>query len=228
MEESLIFEEQDIPPMQKKTATVIIGRFQPPHAGHYKVIQHAWKFTKEKDLDALILVIVDGVNTSKDKKTNPLTSDERIRYIKNSGKANWVKDILVASNAFDALVKVREAGYEPIAIAAGDDRSDKYLVMLDKYFLDNDGKPIKHFKVPGLERNKSSTQNDLKKSSIQKAIEKIQSNGELDVEEASGSLARAAVEHGFFDEFVKIVGLEKNLPAAKQMFNKIKKSLNNG
>lgn len=225
MEDILLFEAQDIPPKQKKTATVIIGRFQPPHAGHYKVIQHAWKFTKEKGLDGLFIVIVEGVKTSEDKISNPLTADERIRYIKNSGRANWVKDVLIATDAFNALVKVREAGYEPIAIAAGDDRADKYLAMLDKYFLDENEKQIKHMKVPGLERDKGSIQSDIKKSAMQKALDKLQSGGEMDVEEASGSLARSAAEQGFFDEFVTIVGLEKNIPAAKQMYKKIRKSL---
>lgn len=225
MEDTLLFEAQDIPPKQKKTATVIIGRFQPPHAGHYKVIQHAWKFTKEKGLDGLFIVIVEGVKTSEDKISNPLTADERIRYIKNSGRANWVKDILVATSAFDALVKIRESGYEPIAIAAGDDRADKYLAMLDKYFLDEKEKQIKHMKVPGLERDKGAIQSDVKKSAIQKALNKLHETGELDVEEASGSMARTAAEHGFFDVFIKIVGLEKNIPAAKQMYKKIRKSL---
>lgn len=225
MEEFLILEGQDLPPKQKKTATVIIGRFQPPHAGHYKVIQHAWKFTKEKGLDGLFLVIVDGIKTSEDRVANPLTADERIRYIKNSGKANWLKDVLVAINAFDALVKVREAGYEPIAIAAGDDRADKYLAMLDKYFLDDNEKAISHMKVPGLERDQSGIKSNVKKSSIGKALEKLQDGGELDVEEASGSMARTAAEQGFYDEFIKIVGLEKNKTAAKQMYNKIRKSI---
>lgn len=225
MDEILLMEGVDLPPAQKKKATIIIGRFQPPHAGHYKVIQHAWKFTKEHDMDGLFVVIVEGVKTSEDKVANPLTSDERIRYMKNSGRANWVKDFLVAKDAFDAMVKVREAGYEPIAIAAGDDRADKYLGILDKYFLDANEKPIKHMKVKGLERDKSAVQSNVKKSTIEKALEKLKAGNELDVEEASGTMARTAASNGFYDEFVKIVGLEKNKAAAKQMYNKIRKSI---
>lgn len=225
MDKNLLIEDVDLPPPQKKKATIIIGRFQPPHLGHYKVIQQAWKFTKDHDIDALFVVIVEGVKTSENKADNPLTVDERIRYMKNSGRANWVKDYLVAQDAFDAMIKVREAGYEPIAIAAGDDRADKYLGILDKYFLDVNKNPIKHMKVSGLERYKSAVQSSVKKSTIDKALEKLKAGNELDVEEASGTMARTAALNGFYDEFVKIVSLEKNKVAARQMYNKIRKSI---
>ena len=62
--------------------------------------------------------------------------------MEHSGNANGVK-FLVAPNAFAAFAKVREEGFEPIAVAAGEDRAPEYIKILDKHFTDN-GKPVKH------------------------------------------------------------------------------------
>lgn len=222
MEEIL---NEDLAPEQKKTAVVVLGRFQPPHSGHYKVIQQAWKFAKSKGISSLVVVIVDGKKTGEDKVKNPLTADERIRYMEHSGKANWVTKFLTANSAFAALATVRDAGFEPIAIAAGSDRADDYLRILDKYFTKEDGSPIKHELVPGLDRAEDAVDDDKKDSAIEKALDKMKAGGELDVEEASGSMARTAATMGYFDEFVKIVGLEKNKKAAKQMYDKIRAAM---
>jgi hypothetical protein len=49
--------------------------------------------------------------------------------------------------------------------------------------------------------------------------------GEFDVEDSSASLARTAAELGYGKEFVKIVGLEKNLPLANKVFNQLRSAL---
>ena len=53
-------------------------------------------------------------------------------------------------------------------------------------------------------------------------LKKIHDENSVDAGEVSGSLARRAVELDYFEEFVKITGLEKNIPAAKKMFKQIK------
>lgn len=218
--ENFLVEAEDLPPKQDKKAVVIIGRFNPPTRGHYKVLELAQKFRKDKKLDSLVVVIVEGKKTSEDKSKNPLTADERIRYMKHSGKANWVTDFLVADNAFAALAEVRKNGYEPIAIGAGSDRVKSYLTMLDKYFLDGE-KPIKHMSVPGLDRDADAVDG----SSKDDVLNKMKAGEELDLEEASASLARRAAELGYFNEFKNIVGQDKNEAAAKQMYNKIRKAM---
>jgi hypothetical protein len=45
------------------------------------------------------------------------------------------------------------------------------------------------------------------------------------IDAVSGSLARRAAELGYFSEFAKIVGLEKNAKLAKNLYNKVRKAL---
>ncbi len=215
---SILSEDLNLP--QTKNAVVIVGRFQPPTIGHYKVIDRAKRFIREnKHLNLFtkpILVIVNGKETSKDKTQNPLTVEERVYYLENSGRANGVL-FLNAPNAFAAFNEVRNAGFEPIVVAAGSDRVDGYITLLDDKFLDANGKRQKHFKITDLTRHELPAN--------EKSLKKIHDSSSVDSGEVSGSLARRAAELDYFDEFVKIVGLEKNIPAAKKMFKRIKAQL---
>jgi hypothetical protein len=200
MEELILLEAEKLPPMQKQSAVVAVGRFSVPTIGHYRVINAMKNFIrKNKKLNLVqmpIIVIVDGKETRKDKSKNPLTPDQRIKFMKASGKANGVI-FLVASSAFDAFAMVRKQGYEPVAIAAGSDRADGYLQMLDKYFKSPDDKQIVHHIVPGLERKNEKGVNE---------------------KNASGTMARLAAKLGHYAEFVQVVGLEDKEKLAKQMY----------
>ena len=206
--------EAKLYPSQKTNAVVIIGRFQPPTKGHYKIIDLAKKYARtHKELllcPSPILVIIDGEKSSKDKKINPLSVDERRYFIQNSGKANGVI-ILDAKNAVDAFNQVRKAGYEPKVIGAGSDRIDGYLKILDEMFKDEFDKKIKHFTLDGLEEREEKDIDGTLKASGKIALTKV-----------SGSLARRAAELNYFDEFVDITGLSKNIPAAKKMFKLVR------
>lgn len=209
---------------QDKRAAVMIGRLNPPTAGHYKVINSMKEFIRKNPELRLaptpIVVIVDGKETGKDKSKNPLTVDERISFMKSSGRANGVI-FLSAPTGFDAWEEVRKAGFEPIAIAAGSDRADKYMQMLDKYFTDADDKKITHVKIPGLVRDEPATD----KSAMSAALAKLNKGGIIDDAEISGSMARAAVEQNYEDAFAKIVGLENKPKLAALLFKKVKASM---
>jgi hypothetical protein len=206
---------EDLNPAQNDRAVVIIGRFQPPTIGHYKIINLAKKFIREnKDLSLFtkpVVVIIDGKKTSKNKKENPLTVTEREYYMRHSGRANGVM-FLSASNAFEGFNAVREAGFEPIVVGAGSDRAKGYIDLLDDKFVDKNGKKQKHYELPGLE--------------VRHQVDDPQKiNANSDISKVSGSLARHAAALGYFDEFVTMTGLEKNIPAAKKMFKQIKSQL---
>lgn len=211
---------------QKKRAAVMIGRMNPPTEGHYKVIDKMKEFIRknpEMNLSVTpIVVIVAGAKSSEDKSKNPLTADERVSFMKSSGRANGVI-FLTAKNGFEAWEEVRKRGFEPIAIAAGSDRAKSYKEMLDKYYTAKDGKNIKHVIVPGLGRKDIDA--DSSDGALAKAVKKLQGDGEIDIAEVSGSMARAAVTHGFEEAFAKIVGLANKPKLAKMMFNKIKSSM---
>lgn len=214
---------------QQKRVAFMIGRLNPPTLGHYKVIDKMKKFIRENpDLkleSTPVIVIIEGKKSSEDKSKNPLTAEERIEFMKASGRANGVI-FLIGNNAFTATGKIRDEGYEPIAIGAGSDRAKTYKENLDKFFKTPDGEDIEHFIIPDLDRVVDAvlTKKTEKTKAMDSSLDKLKEK-ELSDDEISGSLARRAVELGFKEEFAKIVGLENKPDLAKKMFNKIKKSM---
>ena len=227
IEMQAIFEEMSM--MGTKKVAVVIGRFNPPTKGHYEVINTVKSFIKRNPKLGLdfspVVIVIGGSKSDADKKRNPLSVDERISFMKGSGNANGVT-LLNAVNAFAALALVREKGMEPIAIAAGSDRIDDYIKILDKHFTKPDGSPIEHHKVH-LKRDDSAvlTKSDDKKKAMDLTLTALKNGDDLSTDLVSGSLARRAVELGYEEEFASIVGLEKKPVLAKKMFAKIKQSL---
>lgn len=207
---------EELQPAQRKKAVAIIGRFSPPHLGHYKAIDRAKAFIRKNpdlNLEAMpVVVVVAGEKTSLDLQTNPLSPQDRIDFMRYSGRADGVK-FSTAKNAFSAFAAVRELGFEPIAIAAGDDRAKHYLEMLDTGFTNDDGSKIKHYIVPGLERTEANISNLTDESTIDTAA-------------VSGTMVRAAIDADYEDVFTRMVGLEKKPKLAALMFSKIKKAMN--
>lgn len=220
---------EDLAPMAPKRVAVVIGRFNPPTAGHYSVIGAAKKFIRshrELDLQASpVVIVIGGGKSDSDKKRNPLSPEERIKFMEGSGLANGSK-FITAKNAFEAFASLRDEGLEPIAIAAGSDRASDYLRMLDNYFLTPAEEKIQHFKIE-LPRTAGSTDagTETKRKSMDEILDRLQRGGHLDVDEISGSLARRAVERQLPNEFSKIVGLEAKPALSKKMFERIAASL---
>jgi len=220
---------EDVPPPGAKRVAVVIGRFNPPTKGHYAVINKVKKFIKDNpklNLEVVpVVVVIGGGKTDQDKAKNPLTVDERIVFMQASGNANAVK-FTTAKNAFEALTSCRNEGMEPIAIAAGSDRIDDYVRILNQYFKMEDGTPIKHYKI-FLERDDDAveTDEDEKRESMDNILKSMADGDAVETDLVSGSLARRAVELGYEEEFAEIVGLENNSALAKKLFDKIKKVL---
>lgn len=214
----------------EKKVAVIIGRFNPPTIGHYKLINFVKSFiknNKKHGLDLIpVVVVIEGNTTKLDKEINPLSGKDRILFMESSGNADGVK-FIVASNAFDALKKVRDLNLEPIAVAAGPERLKDYIAILDKYFLDDSGNPVEHIKI-GLPRRNikmldKSENTDDRQQYLNSILERLKNNEKVEIDEISASLARLAVKNGMTTEFAKIVGLESKPDLANKLFNKIKK-----
>lgn len=196
-----------IPPQQEKTAVVIIGRFQPPTRGHSAVINAAKKAFRKYKYDAIIICVIAGKETSKDKQKNPLSGSSRVYYLENSSYGKGIK-YLVAGSAFDAFIKCREMGYEPMCVVGGhfvsgeseENRAEGYKKILDKYFKDKDGNQIDHRTVI-LDRDTSAN----------------------DVKSVSGSAVRAAVLNNKFEDFKDMVAV--NGDVAEKMWNELKNNL---
>jgi cytidyltransferase-like protein len=197
-----------IPTKQEKTAVVIIGRFQPPTLGHATLINAAKKAWRENKYDAVIVFIVEGKETSKDKKHNPLTGEQREYFLKHSTYSKGLRFAVVGS-AFDAFIKCRELGFEPMCVVGGkfvegekeENRAEGYKKMLDKYFKDEDGEPIEH-KAVVLERSQ---------------------NGE-GVQSISGTTVRAAVLADRYHDFAEMVATSSE-KVTKKMFAELKAAL---
>lgn len=220
---------ENLAPMGAKKVAVVIGRFNPPTIGHYAVINEVKKFIRKHPQLGLeaspVVVVIGGSKSDADKKRNPLTVDERILFMKSSGQADGVI-FLSAKNAFEALSNVRSEGLEPVAVAAGTDRIDDYIKILDKHFKTADDKKINHHKIH-LARDESAIDKDesSKKTSMDQALKAAQEGNDIETDIVSGSLARRAVELGYEPEFAQIVGLQSSPVLAKKMFNKIKAAI---
>lgn len=214
-----------MPDVQKKKVAVMVGRMNPPTRGHYKVIDAMKSFiskNKSLDLDVYpVVVIVAGSKSDADTKRNPLSGEERQKFMSASGNANGVA-FLVAPNAFAAFAAVREAGMEPIAVAAGNDRAPEYLRILDKNFKDGE-KPIKHHVIE-LKRD-FDTEHDDGEEYFKKVVSMINDGDKVDDDMISGSLARYAVKHDEKKAFAYITKLEAKPKLAGMMFDKIKEAL---
>lgn len=184
----------------------MVGRFNPPTAGHYRVMDKMKQLLSKKSTRHFepVIVIIHGKETGKDKSKNPLSLSDRESFIKASGNADGFT-ILSASNAFEAFAECRKNGFEPITIAAGSDRAQHYVELLDEYYPSHpDGSPIKHNKLTGLTRSKTNDNS---------------------VEGVSATLARQLAQDGNEEDFIKVVGLEHKPKLGKMLFNKVVKAL---
>lgn len=218
---------ENLPPKANKTVAVALGRFSPPTIGHYAIFDSIKAFTrKHKNVDPIPVVIVIGGNKSDlDTNRNPLTVTERISFMQGSGLANGVK-FIHAKNVFEGFASLRAHGFEPYAIAAGDDRAEDYLRILNQYFNDGD-KKLPHVKIQ-LPRNKESTSGSKedKESHMEDILTLFKKTGKIPLTDISASLARFAVKKGEFSMFNYIVGgNSKNQKLVNKMFKKIKQQL---
>jgi cytidyltransferase-like protein len=204
---------------QAKKAVVMVGRMNPPTAGHYQVINLMKKFARENKGVQPIVVVVAGDKSSKDLKKNPLSAEDRIKYMEASGNANGVK-FISSNSAFAAFEAVRQAGLEPYAIAAGSDRGEKYKEMLDKYFTGKDGEPLKHVIMPGLDERSDP---DDEGTPSEEVLARAEKGETIPLHLISGSMARLAVKLGYHKAFATILGVKQSL--ADIIFKKVAASL---
>lgn len=201
-----------------KPAVIVIGRYQPPHLGHYAIFDMAKDYISKNGeiFEYPIIVIIDGEKSGKDKNRNPLSAEERVNIMRGSGHANEVR-YLIAKDVMEAIEKLKDAGYDPVAVATGSDRGDSYVKLLNKYYETNNERESLVLKRSELDA-KPATIND------------ILANFDKDtpVEFISGSLVRETVKANNFDKFAIMTGLNQNQKLAKSTFDKIKSSMNGG
>jgi len=118
-------------PKTKGVLTIAFGRFNPPHAGHEKVLNQVADSAKDGDY------VIVPTRTHDDKK-NPLDPETKIATMKDmfpnhSDKIVEDKD---TRTIFDVLRKANSDGYAGVRIVGGEDRVKAY----DKLSNDYNGK----------------------------------------------------------------------------------------
>jgi nicotinamide mononucleotide adenylyltransferase len=99
-----------------KKSDIFIGRFQPFHLGHAKILDM---------MNNPVILLVKGGKSSQDKNRNPLSQKDQIRLIKKySPKAKIVE----TKNGYipDIVEQLKEMNIEVDTLMAGDDRIESY------------------------------------------------------------------------------------------------------
>jgi len=116
------FDPMSIPEKRPHTAELFLGRMQPIHLGHIKII---------KKMKNPIVVLVKGKKSSADKDRNPLSAEEQIRLLK---KVFPKIRIIVAPTGYlpDIFSDLREnSGTEVVKVYSGADRISGYKRQID-------------------------------------------------------------------------------------------------
>lgn len=127
---------------RKKTAVFAFGRMNPPTAGHEKLMMKVVDVAKKNGATPFLFV-----SHTQDAKKNPLTSKQKVKYIKLGVPAiakNVVYDTSIKS-PFDALKHIEELGYTDVIMIAGQDRVLEFKKTIGQYV--NHPDPEKSFNL---------------------------------------------------------------------------------
>lgn len=121
-----------------KKAVIMLGRFQPPHAGHGAAIQHVMDTARDQGADHFIYT-----SGTHDNKTNPLTPEQKVSAMRAFFPgANVVHDPKVVSpfHAIDPTNPrgLHAMGYTHVTMVGGADRVAEYEKRMRPY--------VDHFK----------------------------------------------------------------------------------
>lgn len=114
-----------------KEVNIVVGRFQPFTAGHYKCVETAWN---EKGLHTVICII--DTPESKVDRRHPFTSEMLIDlYSDLFNNDNKIEMILPVKNANIVLIsnELAKYGLQVGSWTCGTDRYNGYKSMADKY-----------------------------------------------------------------------------------------------
>ncbi len=117
-------------PKTKGTLTVAFGRFNPPHAGHGKLIGVAAESAESEKGDYMIIP-----SRSEKPKTDPMSADSKVEIMRSlfpEHSERIVNDPNIRT-IFDVLKKAHNDGYAGIRIVGGSDRTSDYERLSSDY-----------------------------------------------------------------------------------------------
>ena len=110
------------------TLTVVFGRFNPPTAGHEKLLQQAEKVAAGGDLKIYPSRTVDN-------NKNPLDPDMKVSYMRKMfpNFEDEIQNDAEMRSIFNVLITAAEEGYTGINIVVGADRLGEFENLATKY-----------------------------------------------------------------------------------------------
>ena len=110
------------------TLTVVFGRFNPPTAGHEKLLQQAEKVAAGGDLKIYPSRTVDS-------KKNPIDPDMKVSYMRKMFPdfEEQIQNDAEMRSIFNVLTTAAEEGYRGINIVVGADRLGEFESLATKY-----------------------------------------------------------------------------------------------
>ena len=209
-----------------KHAVVIIGRFQPPHAGHHMMVQKAIAYAKEHGADHVVIG-----SKSEGTEDNPLTMEKKRRHMEVVlGTPNIQIDPSLPTIPHQ-LQNLHDKGFTKITIFAGGKRKQEYE-KFEKYFgqrtesaktgqvLDLTNIKPENFKVLSSgERDEDADEGgETKKSDFD-------ASGKMKIESISGTKLRDSADKGDLNTFKAMLPDHVTEMQATDMMRDVKSGL---
>jgi nicotinic acid mononucleotide adenylyltransferase len=132
---------RNITEAKEKHIVFAFGRLNPPTAGHSKLIDKVQSEARKRNADHRVIV-----SHSQDKHKNPLSANDKIKYLKSIHNTTKFEASSKQHPHFIAhLKKMHQEGHTHVTMIAGSDRVQEFQRLADKY----NGKDydFKHLKV---------------------------------------------------------------------------------
>ena len=119
-------------PKTKGTLTIGFGRFNPPHAGHLKLMDLAAQSAEEGEEGGDYMIVPSRTN---DHKKNPLDPDSKVQIMRQLFPQHSERIINDPQNRtiFDILKKAHNDGYANVRIIGGEDRVKQFDKLSQNY-----------------------------------------------------------------------------------------------
>ena len=193
---------QNLHEADDKTIVWTFGRFQPPTAGHQRLIRKVIDTARKENADYRIYV-----SRRINKKDNPLRPEHKIKYMKKMFRNVNIIDDDEMTSPFHVAKKLSDDGYKNVIMVVGSDRVQSFKTNISRYI--NHPDPDKNFAFDSF---------------------KVISAGERDpdmddVSGVSASKIRAIVKRGKLKEFQAAYSGLLNKTDAGSLFELLRKSM---
>lgn len=114
----------------EKTAVLAFGRMNPPTTGHEKLIKKVSDEAKKRNASAHVFV-----SHTQDKKKNPLSQEDKIKYVKKVApeEVNVRGSSKENPTPLHAAKQLHDEGHQHLVIVAGEDRAQELHDRISKY-----------------------------------------------------------------------------------------------